>query len=192
MTRPPDIRTEQLHLRPWRREDAALLLPLLEANAARLVGRIPSHVASPAPLPELEDRLTRVAADFEAAREWRFAVFSPHQHKLYGEVDLFFRSAAARVPLDSADRLEIGYWLRQEVTGRGYATEATRAMIALAATLPGMQHVEIRCDPRNEASAAVPRRLGFRLLESPADSSAGHAALAEMVWIHELTAHKEE
>jgi RimJ/RimL family protein N-acetyltransferase len=188
VTHPADIRTAHLHLRPWRRKDAALLLPVLRANAARLGGWIPSHVAAPAPLPQLEDRLSGFAADFEAAREWRFAIFALDRHELYGEVDLFFRSASARVPLQSADRLEIGYWLRQEATGRGYATEAASAMIALAGTLPGMRHIEIRCDPRNAASAAVPKRLGFRLLDAPAGSSAGHLVPAEMVWVHDLTA----
>lgn len=55
-----------------------------------------------------------------------------------------------------------GYWLRADATGRGYATEATRAAMAVAAALPGITRLEIRCDPRNTRSAAVPRRLGFQ------------------------------
>ena len=158
---PSSIRTENLCLRAWRKEDAPLLLPVLEANVTRLIGWIPRHVAAPAPLPDLEMRLSRFAADFEAARECRFAILSPDERQLFGEVDLFFRSATGRVPFDAADRLEIGYWLRSEATGRGYATEAARAMIGIGGRLPGMRHIEIRCDPRNVASAAVPRRLGF-------------------------------
>jgi RimJ/RimL family protein N-acetyltransferase len=181
---PSVIRTANLHLRSWRQEDAATLLPVLEANVARLVGWIPQHVASPAPLPEMEARLAGFAEDFAAARACRFAILSADERQVYGEVDLFFRSAAGRVPLEAADRLEIGYWLRSEATGRGYATEAARAIMALGATLPGMRHIEIRCDPRNESSAAVPRRLGFMLLESPAAPPDGNA---DMVWIHELT-----
>lgn len=44
----------------------------------------------------------------------------------------------------------------------GYATEAVRALSEVALGLPEVQRVQIRCDPRNEASAAVARRAGFR------------------------------
>ena len=90
-----------------------------------------------------------------------------------GEVDLFPRAAAGRVPLAEADHLELGYWLDAAATGQGLATEACLALLAVAATLPGMTHVEIRCSAANGPSAAVPRRLGF------------HVALAEgdlQVW----------
>jgi RimJ/RimL family protein N-acetyltransferase len=163
---PEEIATARLYLRPWRKQDAALLLPVLVANAAHLGPWIPAHVAAPAPLAELEVRLAGFGADFEAALAWRFGIFSPDQRHVYGEADLFFRSAEGRVPLAAADRTEIGYWLRQDVTGRGFATEAAGALMQLAARLPGMKHIEIRCDPRNQPSAAVPRRLGFRLAQA--------------------------
>ncbi|HEV8217690.1 MAG TPA: GNAT family protein, partial [Gemmatimonadaceae bacterium] len=49
-------------------------------------------------------------------------------------------------------------------------SEASRALIALAASIREFSCVEIRCDARNAPSAAVPRRLGFGLastVESP-------------------------
>ena len=160
---PDEILTERLHLRCWRRGDAVLLLPVLEANVEHLQSWIPAHVAAPAPLPELEERLAGFAADFRAGRNWRYGVLAPDERDVFGEISIFPRSAAGRVHVAAADRLEVGYWLRRDVTGRGYATEAARAMLSLAASLPGMSHVEIRCDPLNTASAAVPKRLGFRL-----------------------------
>ena len=80
-----------------------------------------------------------------------------------GEVNLFPRSAAGRVPLAEADHVELGYWLDATATGKGLATEAAGALLAVATSLPGMTHVDIRCDVANGASAAVPRRLGFHL-----------------------------
>jgi RimJ/RimL family protein N-acetyltransferase len=181
-----DLRTARLYLRPWRAEDAALLLPILEANAAHLHW-IPAHVAAPAPLNELAQRLAAFGADFQAGRSWRFGVFSLEQDEIFGEISLFPRSAEGRVHVSAADRLEIGYWLREDVTGRGYATEAAHAMLTLASGLPGMRHVEIRCDPRNAPSAAVPKRLGFRLQSSGAgvENSAAPASV-DMVWIYEF------
>ncbi|HSK18583.1 MAG TPA: GNAT family N-acetyltransferase [Longimicrobiales bacterium] len=160
---PDELLTERLHLRCWRRGDAVHLLPVLEVNVDHLQSWIPEHVAAPAPLPDLEERLAGFAADFRAGRNWRYGVFAPDDGDVLGEISLFPRSAAGRVHIGAADRLEVGYWLRRDVTGRGYATEAARAMLSLAGSLPGMSQVEIRCDPLNTASAAIPKRLGFRL-----------------------------
>jgi len=59
--------------------------------------------------------------------------------------------------------LEIGYWLRSDATGRGVMTRATARITDIALALPGIDRVEIHCDAANVRSAAVPRRLGYRL-----------------------------
>ena len=60
--------------------------------------------------------------------------------------------------------LEIGYWVRTDRTGRGYATAAARALTAAAFEhFPEVDRVEIRCHPDNRASAAIPPKLGYRL-----------------------------
>lgn len=164
MSIPRELRSERLLFRRWQESDAALLLPVLEANVDHLADWIPAHVSAPVPLNELELRLAGFAEDFQAGRNWRFGIFPESRNDVFGEVSLFPRSATGRVEVQSADRLEIGYWLRQDVTGRGYATESARAMLGLATKIPGIHSVEIHCDPQNTASAAVPRRLGFRLV----------------------------
>ena len=176
---PGTVRTDRLLLRCWHPDDATSLLPILEANQAHLANWIPAAVATPAPLPLLALRLAGYAADFRAGNNWRFGMFSPDGVETFGEVSLFPRNETGRVPLREADRLEIGYWLRADATGRGYASEASRAMISLAGTLPGVRCVEIRCDSRNQPSAAIPQRLGFRLTASARDSSDGPGL---MVW----------
>ena len=62
-----------------------------------------------------------------------------------------------------AGRFEIGYWVRTPFARRGFVTEAAHAMAVLAFRDLGANRVEIWCDERNERSAAVARRLGFRL-----------------------------
>lgn len=182
MAVPAEVHTGRLFLRSWQPADAAPLLPILEANVDHLGSWIPAHVASPAPLRDLERRLAGFAADFDAARSWRYAILSPDRQEIFGEVDLFPRSADGRVELASADRAEIGYWLRSDLTGKGLATEAAQTMVDIATALPGMRRAEIHCDPRNKPSAAVPRRLGFRL---ETDSAPGEAG---MIWVLELRA----
>jgi RimJ/RimL family protein N-acetyltransferase len=59
--------------------------------------------------------------------------------------------------------IEIGYWIAVTHTRRGYGTTAARAVTSVAERLPGIKQVEIQCDEANVASAAIPRKLGYRL-----------------------------
>jgi RimJ/RimL family protein N-acetyltransferase len=74
---------------------------------------------------------------------------------LVGDVVLFWHSAEHRGG-------EIGYVLHPDRAGHGYATEAGRALLALAFDGLGLHRVVGRIDARNEPSAAVLRRLGMR------------------------------
>jgi RimJ/RimL family protein N-acetyltransferase len=59
-------------------------------------------------------------------------------------------------------RFEIGYWVRTSLAGQGFATEATRRIASFAFGDLDAERVEVWCDARNERSAAVARRAGFR------------------------------
>lgn len=56
---------------------------------------------------------------------------------------------------------EIGYWLRKSAEGYGFMTETVRILCRFVFEELGANRLEIRCDARNDRSAAVPRRLGF-------------------------------
>ncbi len=80
--------------------------------------------------------------------------------------------------------IEIGYWLHPDHTGHGLITTAARALGDVALALPDVDRLEIHCDEANHRSAAVPRRLGYRLdrveddgVEAPGESGRG------MVWV---------
>jgi len=160
---PDELRTTRLLLRRWRPADALQLEPILAENFNRLGPWIPRRVAEPAPVERLAQRLTEFSAAFDAGREWRYGVFALDTSRIVGELDLFPRDGSGRVAFENADHIEIGYWLRAEATGQGHATEAARAALDVALTLPGISRVAIHCDERNASSAAVPRRLGFQL-----------------------------
>jgi RimJ/RimL family protein N-acetyltransferase len=57
---------------------------------------------------------------------------------------------------------EIGWTLHPDHTGVGYMTEAARAVLQLAFNDLGLHRARAELDPRNDASAAVCRRLGMR------------------------------
>lgn len=183
--KPPDrVQTERLTLRRWSAADAPTLQPVLEANVAHFADWIPKAVAAPAPLDALAERLSGYASAFDEAERWLYAIVTPDERSLLGGIGLYPRNGTGRVPSSQADRVEIGYWLRHDATGLGYATEAARAMIALALAMPHFTSIEIRCDPRNQPSIAIPRRLGFRHVRTvvhPSTASSGPSG-ETMVW----------
>jgi RimJ/RimL family protein N-acetyltransferase len=84
--------------------------------------------------------------------------------------------------------IEIGYWLRSDHTGHGVVTACAGALTAAVVALPGVDRVEIHCDLANARSAAVPRRLGYRLarLEPTPVTEAGPAGAEtgrSMMWV---------
>lgn len=60
------------------------------------------------------------------------------------------------------DCCEIGYWIASCHEGKGFMSDAVRAL-EKTCFAAGFHRIEIRCDPRNARSAAVPQRLGYRL-----------------------------
>jgi RimJ/RimL family protein N-acetyltransferase len=65
------------------------------------------------------------------------------------------------IDVDGRGWLEFGYRLVPDARGRGYATEASRAVLATAAASYRGEILAI-IDPRNAASQNVARKLGFR------------------------------
>ena len=163
MTVPTQIRTSRFLLRPWQARDAALLQPVLAENWEHLSPWIPRRVADPATVSEVEQRLEAFAADFANELKWRYGMFAHDEQTVFGEVDLFPRDSVERVTYLAADRAEIGYWVRKDMTGRGLVTEGVEAIMGVARGLERIGRLEIRCDAANLASSAIPKRLGFAL-----------------------------
>jgi RimJ/RimL family protein N-acetyltransferase len=60
--------------------------------------------------------------------------------------------------------LEIGYWTHPAFLRTGIATTAVAMLTDAAFAVPGITRVEIHHDRANEASAGIPRKLGFHLI----------------------------
>src|SRR5215470_2090179 len=82
------------------------------------------------------------------------------------------------------DAVEIGYWIASARTRRGYATAAARALTPVALELSSARRAEIHCDEANIASAAVPRKLGYRLdrVEAHEREAPGERG-RRMIWV---------
>ncbi len=60
-------------------------------------------------------------------------------------------------------QFEIGYWIRASVEGQGYVGEAVAGVTRFAFETLNAERIEIRCDSRNDRSAAVARKAGYPL-----------------------------
>lgn len=170
---PEEIDAGPVRLRRWRPEDAGLLVRLVTANLEHLRPWMPWAQAAPT---EAEERefLQRMDDAWERRSDFGFAMELPEAGPV-GGMGLHTRQGRAI--------LEIGYWIAAAHTGRGYVTAAARVLTDASFALPGVERVEIRCDEANRASAAVPRRLGFRLLEVyPRQAAAPGETGRGMIW----------
>lgn len=151
------IRTPRLLIRAWQAGDGPALKQTLDANLEHLRPWMPWAHDEPSPVEAVEARVQRFGLLFATGEDWIYGIFSPDGQRVLGGTGLH--------PRIGPEGLEIGYWLAAEATGRGLATEAARALTEAAFALPWVRRVEIRCDPANLASAAIPRRLGYHLAE---------------------------
>ena len=63
-------------------------------------------------------------------------------------------------------RVEFGYGIVESRRGRGYATEAARALVQAALDLPGVTEVTAGVDPINAASVRVLEKAGLSFRSS--------------------------
>lgn len=64
----------------------------------------------------------------------------------------------------AGDDIELGYWLTPDMWGRGYATEAAGAMVAIGRSALGLRRVVSAYFLDNPASGNVLAKLGFRVI----------------------------
>lgn len=74
------------------------------------------------------------------------------------------------------DTATIGWWFGKPFWGKGFATEAVRAMIALAFRDPEIQRLEAGAFADNPASLRVQEKLGFRRTGESVKASAARGA----------------
>ena len=94
-------------------------------------------------------------SDWDAARACRFSIRDKGTRRFLGVIGL---EAFAHLH----ESVELGYWLRQDVTGRGLMTEAGRAVLDWAFGPINAHRVRVAAATDNHRSLAVISRLGFR------------------------------
>lgn len=141
-------RTERLTLRPGWIEDAPELVRAIGHES--VVNKL-SQAPWPYALGDARDFLSRPARPHDFA----LLVFAHHPDavRLIGCVGIHPGQDGAH---------ELGYWLTPGAWGRGYATEAARAVIANARHTLRLKRIESGHFVDNPASGRVLQKLGFR------------------------------
>jgi RimJ/RimL family protein N-acetyltransferase len=83
-------------------------------------------------------------------------------------------------PPDARGSLEVGYGVERAYRRRGYASEATRAMLGWATAQHGIRHFVASVAPTNVASLALVRRFGFVQTGAQWDDEDGEELVFEL------------
>lgn len=150
---PYRIATKRLVIRCWNPDDAPRLSEALAESRDELLPWLPWAADEPRPLDDRVELLRSFRGRFDLGEDFTYGIFDPKERSVLGGTGLHTRAGP--------DALEIGYWIRTGRTGRGLATEAAAALTRVCFELLGLDRVEIRAEPGNDASLAIPAKLGF-------------------------------
>jgi len=174
---PKRIEIDGLVLRRWEPQDAQPSLEAINGSYEELHAWM-EWLPEPRTVEQHREWLEKQLDSWPAGFSYNYGIFDAADGTLFGAIGFHDRVGPGG--------LEIGYWCHTAHTGKGVITRAARELTRVALGLDGVERVEIRCDEANVRSAAVPRRLGYRLdrveedgIHAPADTGRG------MVWITE-------
>jgi RimJ/RimL family protein N-acetyltransferase len=153
-TPPYRIETERLVIRCWEPRDAGTLKEAVDASIDHLRPWMPWAANEPQTLDEKVELLRSFRGQFDLGQNFVYGVLEPDESRALGGTGLHPRQG------DDAS-LEIGYWIREDAIGRGYATELTAVLTRVAFEHCGVERVDIRVEPSNVRSRGVPRKLGY-------------------------------
>ena len=146
----PTLRTARLVLRPFSEADSEAIYAL-QSNARVLRYWDSPPWTDPARAQAFIATCRQMEQDGSGAR---LAIETVQPHAFVGWCAMFGWNAVYR-------SLGIGYCLDEPSWGKGYATEAVRAMLQWAYDSLDLNRVEAELDTRNAASARVLEKLGF-------------------------------
>lgn len=145
------IETPRVSIRPWEPADTQTLMATQDRNRDHLLPWMLWARESPT-VDEMLARIVEWERLGRLGRDIVYGVFGP-DGRVIGGTGLHDRvGETAR---------EIGYWVDRDHERKGFVTEWCAALLRVGFEVLELDRMEIHCDPENERSAAVPRRMGF-------------------------------
>lgn len=151
---PTEFLSERLLLRRYRPNDITMYYQMLHNNAEHLYEFMPSFLINVRGEEDIKAWFDKQNAEWKALNLFIFGAWDKATGAYVGE------SYLANPDWD-VPRIEVGYFLVKDATGKGYATEAANAVIRYAFEQLKVLRVDLRCVADNAASIQVAKRCGF-------------------------------
>ena len=151
---PPQFTSERLRLRRYRPEDRGTYFQALDRNREHLYEFLPPFLLNLHGEEDAQAWFDRQDAEWKAHNLFIFGVWEKRTGVYVGET--YLANPDWDVP-----RIEVGYFLVRKCTGKGYATEAARAIIQYAFEQMKVLRIDLQCAADNAASIRVAGRCGF-------------------------------
>jgi RimJ/RimL family protein N-acetyltransferase len=145
------LQTERLTLRPYSISDIPALLPLI---GAREVAATTLRIPHPYTESDARSFIAGTEEGLLSASELRLGIVLRESDTLCGGVGLRIEAEHRRA--------ELGYWIGVPYWGKGYATEAARALVDYGFGTLGLHRIFASHFANNPASARVLRKIGMR------------------------------
>lgn len=147
----PDLTTARLVLRPFHPSDADVVTALA---GERDVAFNTLNIPHPYERRHAEEWIAAHPGQLRRRESVTYAITLRENRAVIG---------AAGLILDQANETaELGYWIGSAWWGRGYASEAARALLGWGFAKLGLHRIHASHFPRNPASGAVLRKIGMR------------------------------
>jgi RimJ/RimL family protein N-acetyltransferase len=147
------IETERLVIRCWDPADAPLLKEALDSSLEHLRPFMEWAHDEPQPVEKKAELLRSFRALYDTGESFVMGIFDRSEQQVLGGSGLHARVGPGG--------LEIGYWIRASATRQGIASETSAVLTRVGLEICEADRIEIRIEPRNEASMGIPRKLGF-------------------------------
>ncbi len=158
-------------------DDAPELVAAMTESLAHLRPWMPWATDENATVEAQVQRLGEVTASWDAGSDFVYLL-----HLLEGDASVVGVIGLHRRLGPGA--LEIGYWTHAAHTRRGYMSAAAKAVTGAAMELADIERVEIHTDVANVRSAAIPRKLGYRLERTDESRPEAPACQGQMqIWV---------
>jgi ribosomal-protein-serine acetyltransferase len=150
---PLTIETARLTLKAPTPDDAPWLHVAIQESLEELQPWVPWAQELPT-IALLRAKAEEARAKIDRREYFGWRIFLKDTNSIVGTIDLFHWDW--QVP-----KCEIGYWGRTTQVGRGYVTEAVKAVMQVACDCCGVRRIEAVCDARNLPSQRLLARIGF-------------------------------
>jgi ribosomal-protein-serine acetyltransferase len=151
---PSEFSSARLLMRIPRAGDSAIIWPVVKQSMGELMPWLPWANDEFTESAE-EEWCRKTAAEFLKRERMGYLIFSKECGEYFGGI------GACDFKWD-VPSCEIGYWLRSDRTGRGYATEAVGALCAMLRERIKVRRIQIRADELNARSRRVAELAGFQ------------------------------